>query len=143
MNLDLRLQTNCGPCYKSRPERQIAGLLDRHGLPFIYEKPIAVMDDGKLRTWYPDFSLQYGILIEYFGINGDLGYQERTRHKLKVYEENQFDVIPVYPPDMAGAWEPVLLGRIDVTLEKRLSDYRSRTGYSAPCGTSCPQPRNY
>jgi hypothetical protein len=126
MNLELRLQINCAPCYKSRPERQIADLLDRYGLPFIYEKPTAVMDDGKLRTWYPDFSLRYGILIEYFGINGDLGYQERTRHKLKVYNENQFDVIPVYPRDMSGSWEPTLLGRINATLERRLSDYRTR-----------------
>lgn len=142
MNLELCVKVNGGPCYKSGPERHIGNLLDRYGLPFIYEKPVAVIDGGKFRTWYPDFTLQYGLLIEYFGINGDAGYQERTRHKLKVYDENQFDVIPVYPADMAENWEPVLLGRIDATLEKRLSDYRCRTGYN-PGGTFHAQQRNY
>ena len=119
--------------YRSGPERDIAALLDQYDLPFIYEKPTAVMDHGRARLWYPDFTLDYGILIEYFGINGNQGYRARTRHKLKVYEENQLTVLPLYPPDLArSTWRQDLLGRIDATLDGQLSDYRGRVGRAQP-----------
>ena len=113
--------------YKSWPEHQIAGLLDRYGLPFIYEKPTAVMDKGKARIWYPDFTLAYGPLLEYFGIEGKPDYDQRTKHKLAVYRANQIQVLPLYPRDLSGAWQDRLLGQIDHALERRLEHYRTRT----------------
>ena len=115
------------PRYRSRQERDIATLLDGYGLPFVYEKPTAVVDSGKTKIWYPDFTLSYGTIIEYFGINGSQGYRDRTRHKLRVYEENQLTVLPVYPSNLAQrGWHQNLLRRIDTTLERQLSDYRGR-----------------
>lgn len=113
--------------YKSRPEREIANLLDQYSIPFIYEKPTAVVDSGKTKLWFPDYTLSYGVLIEYFGINGSQGYRDRTKHKLKVYDQNQFQVIDLYPKDMSGGWQDSFLRRIDSTLEGRLNDYRGRT----------------
>lgn len=110
--------------YKSYGESQVAGLLDRYGLPFIYEKPTAVMDEGKLRIWYPDFTLSYGPIIEYFGVNGDRAYQKRSEHKLAVYQRNQLSVVPLYPRDLARGWEDRLLRRIDFSLESHLHQYR-------------------
>jgi len=114
--------------YKSLPEYQIAGLLDKYGLPFIYEKPTAVVDNGNVRLWYPDFSLGYGPIIEYFGIKGDSHYDRRTEHKLNVYQANQYRVIPVYPSDMKGSWQDPLIRRIDRCLESGLKQYRAQTG---------------
>jgi len=114
--------------YRSRAERLIAGLLDQYGLPFIYEKPTAVTDHGQVRIWYPDFTLSYGLLIEYFGIHGDADYNRRTQHKLNVYRENQFDVLPLYPSDLSCGWQSHLLGRVDRALESRLTAYRSAVG---------------
>ena len=114
--------------YRSWGEHRIGQLLDKYGIPFIYEKPTAVLDSGKVRLWYPDFSLSYGILIEYFGINGNREYNRRTEHKLAVYQQNQMDVLPVYPTEMGKDWEPRLLSRIDHTLDRRLSNYRSNVG---------------
>lgn len=75
--------------YKSRGEVQIARLLERNKIEYQYEHPVAVVDHGKTKIWHPDFSLpHYGMIIEYFGMNGDSGYDERTRHKIEVYEEN-------------------------------------------------------
>jgi hypothetical protein len=119
--------------YKSGSEYRIAGLLDQYGLPFIYEKPTAVMDAGKLRIWYPDFTLGYGQVIEYFGVNGDPGYEQRTRHKLAVYEHNQIPVLALYPRDFGGAWQGRLLERIDSTLEQHLNQYRTLTGRGPSC----------
>ena len=75
-------QSGRRPQYKSRVERQIGDLLTARRIPFVYEKPTAVMDRGAVRLWYPDFSLQYGLLIEYFGVNGERDYLERTRHRI-------------------------------------------------------------
>ena len=112
-----------GP-YKSRKESQIAGLLDRYGLPFIYEKPTAVMDQGKLKVWYPDFTLKGGPIVEYFGITGNTDYGRRTQHKLQVYHENQYTVIPLFPQDFGRGWEQRFLRRVDGALEKQLHNYR-------------------
>lgn len=114
------------PCYKSKIEREIGQLLTDRRIPFIYEKPTAVMDNGLLRVWYPDFNLQYGLLIEYFGVNGDRDYIERTRHKLKVYQANQFDVLPVYPTDIIPGWQGPLIGRIGDVLERRVREFGRR-----------------
>ena len=122
-----QLQNRYAP-YKSWGEYRVAGLLDQYGLPFIYEKPTAVVDSGQVRIWYPDFTLPYGILIEYFGITGDSQYDLRTQHKLRVYDHNQFDVLPVYRRDLGRGYEGDLLGRIDRTLENRLTGYRSAIG---------------
>lgn len=111
--------------YRSRAEGVVAGLLDRYGLPFIYEKPTAVLDNGQVRIWYPDFTLSYGPIIEYFGVYGNADYDRRTEHKLQVYRQNQCDVISVYSRDMSRGWEDRLLKRIDYTLESRLGQYRS------------------
>ena len=114
------LQSGRKPQYKSRMEREIGGLLTDRRIPFIYEKPTAVMDAGKFKVWYPDFSLQYGLLIEYFGVNGERDYIERTRHKLKVYQANQLDTIPLYPSDIIPDWQGRLIDRIGSTLARRL-----------------------
>jgi hypothetical protein len=110
--------------YKSRKEFQIAGLLDRYGLPFIYEKPTAVMDQEKLKIWHPDFTLKGGPIIEYFGVQGNQDYGRRTQHKLQTYHENQYTVIPLFPQDMKRGWEKRVLNRIDGALEKPWRTYR-------------------
>lgn len=123
--------------YKSLPEHRIGSLLDRYGLPFIYEKPTAVVDRGQVRIWYPDFTLSYGPVIEYFGVNGDSAYQQRTQHKLAVYKQNQIHALAVYPNDLDRNWEGRLLLRVDSALEKHLMNYRLHVGhnYSSASGT--------
>jgi hypothetical protein len=119
------------PRYKSRGERDIGNLLTQHNIPFIYEKPTAIMEYDHVKLWYPDYSLQCGPLIEYFGITDDIDYQRTARRKLKVYEANQFDVIPLYPHDMTGNWQRRLLDRIGATLEKTFVTFLRQT---APAG---------
>lgn len=121
---DCSYQTGRRPEYKSRAERQIGEFLDSRRIPYIYEKPTAVVDAGKLKIWYPDYSLQCGPLIEYFGITGDRHYMDSARHKLRIYQENQYDVIPLYPADMIPQWPNNLLSRIESLLERRLQDIR-------------------
>lgn len=111
--------------YKSEGESRIASLLDQLGIPFEYEKPLAVVHAGKTKIWYPNFTLTgYGmILVEYFGVNGSEDYERRTRQKLRVYEANGLDVIPVYPQDFKRDWKERLMADIYGTLERRIQDF--------------------
>ena len=78
-----------GNCFKSRGEEQIARLFDRNNIAYCYEHPTAVVDRGKTRIWYPDFYLpEYGMIIEYFGVNGNEAYDKQARHKMEVYSVN-------------------------------------------------------
>lgn len=55
--------------FKSEGERQIARLLERCGIDYRYEYPLAVIERGKVRILYPDFLLpEYGVVLEYAGV---------------------------------------------------------------------------
>lgn len=118
-----------GP-FKSWGEQQIARLLDRNSIAYHYEYPLAVYDQGKLRVYYPDFQLpQLGVLIEYFGVNGDSVYNQQTRHKLEVYRQAGIDGIYLNRDSLRGDWPAKVLGRIEETLKNRLDRfYQTRQG---------------
>ena len=111
--------------YRSEGERRIASFFEHAEIPFEYEKPVAVVDAGKTKIWYPDFTLvDYGsILVEYFGVNGSEDYRRRSLQKLRVYEANRLDVLPVYPQDFKADWKGCLMADIYATLEKRIQDF--------------------
>lgn len=115
--------------YKSKAEVQIARLLDREGIAYQYEHPLAVIDRRHLRVWYPDFRLpHYGIILEYFGLNGDAGYRARTEHKMQVYRANGIEGVFLTPESFRGDWPGRVLGQIENILRRRYDGfYRRRT----------------
>lgn len=117
------LEEIAGNKYRSDGEYKIGSLLSSYSLPFVYENPTLVIDDGKQRIWYPDFSVYGAIIIEYFGLQGDPDYDNGIEHKKKVYDENQMDMIPVYPSHFEGEWQKYILGSIKTTLENRLQSF--------------------
>jgi hypothetical protein len=113
--------------YKSKAEVQIARLLDREGIAYRYEHPLAVVDRGKTKIWYPDFSLQgYGMILEYFGMQGDAGYAERTRHKMEVYRLNGIDGLFLTEESMRGNWPPRIISGIEGILKGRVNRFLGR-----------------
>ena len=50
---DCSYQTGQRPEYKSRMERQIGDFFDSRRIPYIYEKPTAVVDRGLTKLWHP------------------------------------------------------------------------------------------
>lgn len=112
--------------YKSKGESKIASYLEKRNFDFTYEKPVAVIDSGKTKIWYPDFYLDnYHILIEYLGMNSNPHYARLNRHKREVYRQNRFDVVEIYPDDFTGNWQRTIDDGIYNTLEDRLSDFLS------------------
>lgn len=115
---------------RSWGETQIARLLDRNGLPYLYEHPLAVIDDGKTRVWYPDFQLRgFGLLIEYCGRPDDPDYAAGMARKKAVYRANGLTAMMITPDQFEGDWPSRLLGSIEAVLADRLERFReSRSG---------------
>ncbi|MDY6838828.1 MAG: hypothetical protein SWH78_12735 [Thermodesulfobacteriota bacterium] len=118
--------------YKSDGERRIGTYLQDRGIDFTYERPVLVVDSGKQRIWYPDFSLNdYHILIEYLGMNGNEKNARLNEYKRIVYRENKYDLIEIYPSDFNRDWKRIIDRGIYVTLEGRLKNYLSRSGHGS------------
>jgi len=114
--------------YKSDGERRIGTYLHDRGIIFTYERPVAVVDSGKTKIWYPDFSLDdYHILIEYLGMNGNEKNARLNEYKRKAYQENRFNVIELYPSDFNDNWREKINRGIYKTLEQRLKNYVSKS----------------
>lgn len=112
---------------KSKGEVQIARLLERNGIAYQYEYPLALIDRGKTRIWYPDYRLpEYGMIIEYFGVNGDSGYDERTRHKMEVYKQNGIEGLFLNESSLKGDWPDRIMEKIEDIIKDRLDRFYSR-----------------
>jgi hypothetical protein len=110
--------------FKSRGEEQVARFLERHGIKYRYEHPLAVVDRGKTRIWYPDFQLPgYGLIIEYFGVNGDPGYDRRTQHKIEVYNQAGIEGLFLTKASFKGDWPNRLMSQIEGILKNRLDRF--------------------
>ncbi len=112
------------PAYRSKAEVQIARLLDREGIAFRYEHPLAVVDRKRTRIWYPDFYLpEYGMIIEYFGMNDDPGYRERAEHKMQVYRETGIEGVFLTEESLRGDWPARVVGQIEGVLRERMDRF--------------------
>ena len=103
------------PPYKSRGEAQVGRLLDRYGIPLLYESPLLVRDRGRYRIWHPDFALPTygGLIVEYAGMPDDPAYAEGIRRKQEVYRSNALPSIFLYPSDLKGPdWPERVLAAI-------------------------------
>jgi len=113
--------------YKSKGEEQIARLLDREGLAYNYEQPIALIDRGKTRIWYADFWLRYfGLVIEYFGINDKKDYDEQSRHKIEVYKQNGIEGLFLTEASFKGDWPTRIMNQIEGILRGRVERFYDR-----------------
>jgi hypothetical protein len=122
-NLETKLQKDP---YKSEGERKIAQFLTKTGIDFIYEKETLIKDQNKVKIWYPDFTLpQYHIIIEYYGINGKPEYTDAVRYKQKAYEENQLDVIPIYPEHLQNNYQDRIIRNINQILYRRIYQFQN------------------
>ncbi len=112
---------------KSRGEVQIARLLERNRIKYKYEQPLAVIDRGKTRIWYPDFYLpEYAMIIEYFGVNGDSGYNERIKHKVEVYKQAGIEGLFLNESSLKGDWPNKIMGQVEDILKNRLDRFYNR-----------------
>ena len=110
--------------YKSKGEKAIAEILTRYNVDFKYEYPLLILDQKegdseKPRIWYPDFWLpKYSIVIEYFGMEGDVHYDKGKKDKLCAYRRLDIDCISVKPTTLDKDLKSYLL----ITIKKLIND---------------------
>jgi hypothetical protein len=122
-------QANEMPGYRGRAEVQIAGRLHREGIAYRYKHPLAVIDRGKVRIWYPDFYLpEYGMMIEYFGVHGDTEYDRRTEHKRKVYRNTGIEGVFLNEEMLKRQWPTGIIRQMEDVLQQRLRRFHGRPG---------------
>ena len=110
----------------SAGEKQIARMLSHYGIRFFYEYPMAVVDRGKVRIYYPDFWLpDYGMAIEYFGIESSPEYSRSVEHKKQVYEATGVSCIYVDADAMKECWPKQILDQVRGLLADRLDHFDS------------------
>jgi len=107
--------------FKSRGEREIAGFLGEQKIAYQYEYPLAIVNMGKTKIWYPDFRLpEYGMIIEYFGMNGNSSYNDQMAYKIRAYNDAGINGIYLVESIMRGPWQEMITERIEQVLEGRL-----------------------
>lgn len=112
--------------YRSWGELQIARMLARHGLSFQYEQPVAIVEHGRTRLWYPDFQLRgHGILLEYCGRPHDPDYAAGIERKQAVYAANGLTALMFTPDLFQGPWPTMILDQIEDVLVSRLDRFRA------------------
>jgi hypothetical protein len=112
--------------YKSKGEEKIADYLKGRNITFQYEYPLVIKDRGQVRIWYPDFRLpEYGMVVEYFGMNGNASYNDPIAHKIKAYQEAGIDGLYLLESSFSGDWEEGIPARIEQSLEGKLGRIRS------------------
>ena len=85
-----------GVTYKSIGEKFIADFLFEHDIPFIYERNFWWGYGEERTNYHPDFTIlkkvdnKKGIVIEYFGLQGDPNYDEQSERK-RQYWQSQSD----------------------------------------------------
>lgn len=85
--------TDRGERVRSKSEQLIANLLYHLDIPYRYEYPVEIIENGVSKTWRPDFMIldvkhRKEFFLEHLGMLGDEKYTKRNLHKMKVYEEN-------------------------------------------------------
>ena len=112
--------------YKSKGEHYIAEFLKARNIAFGYEYPLAIRDRGHTRIWYPDFRLpEFGMILEYFGVNGNSAYTAQIEHKLQTYQAEGIDGIYLTESSFSDNWQGQILKGIERSLEGKLRQIRS------------------
>ncbi len=87
------LLTSKGERVRSKSEMLIADTLARMGVPYRYEYPITLNDNGHTFTMHPDFlclnlRTRQEFIWEHFGMMDDADYSSKTVKKLRTYAQN-------------------------------------------------------
>ncbi|MCK4601817.1 MAG: hypothetical protein KAU28_05090 [Phycisphaerae bacterium] len=118
------------PPYRSRQETHVGRMLDRYGIPFFYEQPVLVYDNGRHEIVKPAFTLPTyaGLVVEYADKSHD------SRRMERVYHDNGIPAVIIRPEEMQSFKGPAgLIERI----EQAARQYKSLMRYPA---TSIVQP---
>ncbi len=115
------------PPYRSRQEAQLGRMLDRYGIPFFYQQPLLIYDNGRHEIVKPAFTLPTyaGLVVEYVNKARDIAHRQR------VYHDNGIAAVIVRQEDLQGFRGPDGLMQ---KIEQAAEQYRTLMKYPATSG---------
>ena len=114
------------PQYESAGQAEIGRMLDQYGIPFFYQQPILVCNNGQRQVWRPDFTLPTynNAVIEYDSIHAATADSRQRSIKEYLYRQNGIAALFLKPSDLARPeWQQQLYDRLE-ELYHRLPAYR-------------------
>ncbi len=91
------IRTKSGVRVRTKAEKRIAEMLDKHRITYRYEKPLR-LEGIKL---HPDFYLpRENVYIEFWGLVDNDKYCSIMRRKVALYRKHGINVISIYPSHM-------------------------------------------
>jgi hypothetical protein len=118
------LLTELDPPYETKDERKVGRMLDRYGIPFFYQQPTIIYNEGTNEIWKPSFTLYSygGAVIDY--IAGE-NQQEQRLSREKIYEYNQIPAAVLGPKDLAKPkWDEDLYTKLEQLYQQTLDPMR-------------------
>ena len=122
------------PPYRSQQEVQLGRMLDKYGIPFFYDQPVLVYDNGRHVIVKPAFTLPTyaGLVMEYAEKAEDI------HRRQQIYHDNGIAAVIVQSKDLQGFQGPAnLLERI----EQAAQQYRMLMKYPAMSGVQLSMDR--
>jgi len=101
------------PPYETKDEVKVDRMLDRYGIPFFYQQPTIIYNEGKNEVWKPSFTLYSygGAVIDY--VAGE-NQQEQRFSRDKIYQYNQIPALVLGPRDLdKPKWDEDLYAKVE------------------------------
>jgi hypothetical protein len=122
--------TELDPPYQTKDELKVGRMLDQYGIPFFYQQPTIIYNEGNNEIWKPSFTLYSygGAVIDY--VAGE-SKPEQKLSRDKIYRYNQIPAVVLGPKDLERPnWHETLYEKLEQMYQRPLDSMRY-----APVGT--------
>ena len=109
------LLTELDPPYETKDELKVGRTLDQYGIPFFYQQPTIIYNEGENEIWKPSFTLYSysGAVVDYVTDSGE-NPQERVLSRDRIYRYNQIPAVVLGPRDIEKPeWDKDLYQKLE------------------------------
>lgn len=118
--------TELDPPYKTKDELKVGRMLDQYGIPFFYQQPTIIYNEGKNEIWKPSFTLySYGGAVVDYVADSSENAQERVLSRDKIYRYNQIPAAVLGPKDLEKPnWDEDLYAKLEQVYRRTFDPMR-------------------
>jgi hypothetical protein len=120
------LLTELDPPYETKDELKVGRMLDRYGIPFFYQQPTIIYNEGMNEIWKPSFTLYSygGAVVDYVAGTGE-EHQEQRLSRDKIYRYNQIPAAVLGPKDLEKSnWDEDLYTKLEQLYQRAFDPMR-------------------
>ena len=120
------LLTELDPPYETKDELKVGRMLDQYGIPFFYQQPTIIYNEGTNEIWKPSFTLySYGGAVVDYVADSSENAQERVPNRDKIYRYTQIPAVVLGPKDLdEPKWDEDLYTKLEQLYRQALDPLR-------------------